>query len=414
MPEKAVDWNDRSITLARSKGGVRVVRDFSDNLIRDDRLPWPPPPVVQKLYESGQSRAFEGDELAAATAVLGFYSDLQSLNSEDAITWSYFGPFLAETPEARAAFLNWLLEQVGLPDLARSRRCEIDLWRRIPHPDRPTSSGGPELDIVLDGDRAVVFCEAKWRSKEAMNQGVDGTKSQMQLRRDFLGRIGPQVYGDRGFVVCGIVLDEPLAAVTPPDAHGVHTVSIRWAELASYPAHPKGDEFSRYLAWKESFLTPKRAAVVAESAPERRVMGVDAYRGGWVAVEIDEAGTLAARTEKRFAELLETAAVVVAVDIPIGVPDTAARVADAEARSAVGARHASVFTTPLRAVLEAATYEDAKRVAADRTGKTLSKQAFNLRHRIFEVEPLAEIDDRVIEVHPEVSFSVLAGEPLTY
>jgi hypothetical protein len=118
MPDEARDWNDRMITLARSARGVRVVRDFSDNLIRDERLPWPPPPVVQKLYESRQSRAFEGSELAAATSVLGFYSDLQSLNSEDAITWSYFGPFMAEPPESRATFLNWLLREAELGHFA--------------------------------------------------------------------------------------------------------------------------------------------------------------------------------------------------------------------------------------------------------------------------------------------------------
>src|SRR5690242_16328138 len=122
------------------------------------------------------------------------------MNSEDAITWSYFGPFLAESPSSRADFLNWLLEHVGLGDYATSEVCEIDLWRRIPHPDPPFVPGGPELDVVLDGDAAVVFCEAKWRSKEDTKQGRSGTKTQMQLRRDFLGTIGPRVYGDRAFV----------------------------------------------------------------------------------------------------------------------------------------------------------------------------------------------------------------------
>jgi hypothetical protein len=187
---------------------------------------------------------------------LGFYSDLQSLNSEDAITWSYFGPFLAETPSMRAAFANWLLDRVGLSQLPRCERCQLDLWRRIPHPDRLTSSGGPELDVVLDADTAVVFVEAKWRSKEATNQGITGTKSQLQLRRDFLGKIGRGVYGDRAFVVLGIVLDEPLAAVTPPDAQGVHTASLRWDDLAAYQHHPKHEEFARYLEWKRSFLRP--------------------------------------------------------------------------------------------------------------------------------------------------------------
>ena len=60
--------------------------------------------------------------------------------------------------------------------------------------------------MVVDGDRAVVFCGAKWRSKEGKGQGPSGTKTQLQLRRDFLGTIGPRVYGDRGFVVCGVVL----------------------------------------------------------------------------------------------------------------------------------------------------------------------------------------------------------------
>lgn len=253
VPEQAADWNGRAITLARSRGGVRVVCDFSDNLIRDDRVPWPPPPVVQKLYESRQARAFDEPDLGAATGRLGFYSDLQSLNSEDAITWSYFGPLVPEPPDARARFLNWLLQQIGFEEAGASSRCAIDLWRRIPHPDRPTSSGGPELDVVLDGDRAVVFAEAKWRSKEATNQGISRTKSQLQLRRDFLGTIGPRIYGDRTFVVCGIVLDEPLGAATPPDAHGVHTASIKWDELSRYERHPRGEEFARYLAWKRSF-----------------------------------------------------------------------------------------------------------------------------------------------------------------
>src|SRR4051794_38351564 len=150
MPEILKDWNGREFRLVRSKGGVAAVSDFADNLIRDERLPWPPPPVVQKLYESRQSRAFIGAELAAATARLGFYSDLQSLHSEDAITWSYFGPFLAETPASRARFLNWLLKRLELDEFASNGSCQLDLWRRIPHPDRPTASGGPELDIVLD------------------------------------------------------------------------------------------------------------------------------------------------------------------------------------------------------------------------------------------------------------------------
>jgi hypothetical protein len=245
MAETIEDWNGREIAVVRSKGGVVAVCDFSDNLIRCEGLPWPPPPVVQKLYESRQSRAFAGDELAAVTRRLGFYSDLQSINSEDAITWSYFGCFLAEPAASRAELMNRLLAYVELGDHAASKQSSIDLWRRIPHPDRPSASGGPELDVVVDGERAVIFLEAKWHSKEAKNQGVERTKSQLQLRRDFLGRIGPRVYGQRAFLVVGIVLDEPLEQATPPDGYGVYTASIRWDELSSpirlTRGRPRGD-----------------------------------------------------------------------------------------------------------------------------------------------------------------------------
>jgi len=82
---------------------------------------------------------------------------------------------------------------------------------------------------------------------------VSGTKSQLQLRRDFLGMIGPRVYGDRAFVVCGVVLDDPLG-VEPPNAKGVHTASVTWEQLSGYENHPRAEEFGRYLAWKQSFL----------------------------------------------------------------------------------------------------------------------------------------------------------------
>jgi len=44
----------------------------------------------------------------------------------------------------------------------------------------------------------------------------------------------------------------------------------------------------------------------------------------------------------------------VAVDIPIGLPDTGRRRADVQARQAVGGRRSAVFLTPVRAALLAA------------------------------------------------------------
>jgi predicted RNase H-like nuclease len=135
-------------------------------------------------------------------------------------------------------------------------------------------------------------------------------------------------------------------------------------------------------------------------------------RGAWAVVVLEGSRVVDAFRCDTFAEALSVDAAVVAVDIPIGVPDLQPREADAEARRFVGPRASSVFTTPIRRALEAATYAEAREVASALTGKSLSAQAYALRRRILEVEEHASRDARIIEVHPEVSFRELAGRPL--
>ena len=93
-------------------------------------------------------------------------------------------------------------------------------------------------------------------------------------------------------------------------------------------------------------------------------------------------------------------------------PRSGPRAADVEARRFVGARGSSVFPTPIRPVLEAPTYADARAVAVELTGKSVSAQSYALRHKILEVDEHSVRDARLIEVHPEVSFSELARRPL--
>jgi predicted RNase H-like nuclease len=133
-----------------------------------------------------------------------------------------------------------------------------------------------------------------------------------------------------------------------------------------------------------------------------------------VAVEIDVEGNSTARTGRTLHDLLDSEAQVIAVDIPIGIPEGGRRPADAAARAFVGGRASSVFPTPVRAALEAGTFAEAVEVARERTGKGISQQSFALRKRILEVDTIARHDERVVEVHPEVSFCALAGAPLSY
>jgi predicted RNase H-like nuclease len=143
------------------------------------------------------------------------------------------------------------------------------------------------------------------------------------------------------------------------------------------------------------------------------VAGVDGFRKGWVAVALDPSGDVQVSTHPSFSEVLSSQARVIAVDIPIDPAGLGVRQADAGARAFVGgSRASSVFPTPPREALEARTFAEANEIARTITGKGISQQAFSLARKILEVHTLAEVDERVIEMHPEVSFRELAGEPV--
>lgn len=142
------------------------------------------------------------------------------------------------------------------------------------------------------------------------------------------------------------------------------------------------------------------------------VTGVDGYRKGWVAVSLDPSGDVQVSTHSTFVEVMSLRARVIAVDIPIDPRGLGARPTDAAARAFVRGRASSVFPTPPRAALEARSFAEATEIARTITGKGISQQAFALGRKILEVHALAEADERVIEMHPEVSFCRLADDAL--
>ncbi len=117
------------------------------------------------------------------------------------------------------------------------------------------------------------------------------------------------------------------------------------------------------------------------------------------------------------AEVEDGALAALAVDMPIGLPDhDGSRAADRQARRRLGARHASVFPTPVRATLGALDYPDALAISRRVSGQGLSKQAYNLLGRIAEVDRIMTPahQDRIFECHPELAFAQLAGSPLRH
>src|SRR4051812_25259492 len=169
MTESVVGWRSEPVRAARSPGGVLLLADYEDALLSWATPPWPPPSLITRLVADDEQPAkWSAETRALVTERLGFYCRLQSINSEDAMTWSVFGPLAVAPVERRVWFLRWICNRIGLP--AQDNQCDVDLWRRIAHPRKPSASNGPELDAVLEGDRTVVFVECKWGAPEGTGQ----------------------------------------------------------------------------------------------------------------------------------------------------------------------------------------------------------------------------------------------------
>lgn len=150
-----------------------------------------------------------------------------------------------------------------------------------------------------------------------------------------------------------------------------------------------------------------------------RVAGVDGCRVGWVVAERTLAGNVSVRVETMVRRVLhDPGLALVGIDIPIGLLDAAepgGRECDRRARVFLGAgRASSVFSPPVRSVLGASGYEDAKErsLRSSSHGISLSRQSFAIVAKIAEVDQLMtpQLQRRVFEVHPEVSFAAINGD----
>lgn len=204
------------------------------------------------------------------------------------------------------------------------------------------------------------------------------------------------------------------------------STDVRWWPIDALP--PMGEVMVRRI---EAALSDEREArfvggPVPDATPEplrpeRPVLGVDACANGWVGVLLTADGRPTVSVARSIAELVELVRetcepAVVAIDIPIGLPDTGGRAADAEARRQLVGRGSTLFSTLTRSAYEAETYEAARaaNLAATSDRASASAQAYALRAKILDVDTWVRSGPGpvVVEVHPELSFARMAGAPL--
>lgn len=160
---------------------------------------------------------------------------------------------------------------------------------------------------------------------------------------------------------------------------------------------------------------PGRQADIDRAKP---VLGLAASRSGWVGAHLESTGhgtpqILAGAT---LHEVISAAGpvTVVAVDVPVGLPDESRRAVDGELRRLLGPQAAAVLSTPVREALYAPSYGEANRINRERQGAGVSRQAYDVRRQIMDVDEWLrkDRDHQVVEVNSEASLAQAAGEPL--
>lgn len=153
----------------------------------------------------------------------------------------------------------------------------------------------------------------------------------------------------------------------------------------------------------------------------QRAGGLDGCPGGWVLVTVPVDGRRGPSSVTVVPDLVPVLALMEAgelsaagIDIPIGLSDRDPRRCDLAARRVLGARRGSVFPAPVRRVLGATTYGDACARSLAACGKSLSRQGFGILPKIQSVDrSMTPARQEVLfEVHPEVSFTAMAGRPM--
>jgi hypothetical protein len=249
--QKMKNWRQQEVDILTSKGGVIALANPYDNLVTTGVTPWPPSEVVQKLYQSRQTRAFSEDQKEILRKFNGYYSDLQSIHSEDAITWSVFGTVARSIAGIRNNFISELFNLLGIKFVA-IEISEIFLWRRIPHPDTLVS-GGPEIDFGILTKDTLLLGEAKWKSSVSTMQGKNKDKNQIQLRVEFLQKYANKLYPDvTQFVVLGVGLKNDVSENCSDKE--VKCIGTTWRDICSLASHPNHHELLKYLDWKTEHI----------------------------------------------------------------------------------------------------------------------------------------------------------------
>ena len=132
------------------------------------------------------------------------------------------------------------------------------LWRRLPHPEKPESSGGPEIDFGFLTEDTLVLGEAKWKSSLGAGQGVNGDKTQQDIRASYCDIIGTKIPSIQKFLLLGVGLKPVFNPANTVCSSRLQVANASWSDIIACHSDKLRDELQRYLDWKLKYSNAYR------------------------------------------------------------------------------------------------------------------------------------------------------------
>ena len=143
-------------------------------------------------------------------------------------------------------------------------------------------------------------------------------------------------------------------------------------------------------------------------------VGVDGTRNGWVYCIINENGEVALRFFEEFTIPFVISQLL--IDIPVGLPEKGERLSDVLGKKMLSKRASCIFSVPVRKAVYCNSYTEALKINREFQGKGFSKQFWNIRHKVIEIDSFLRENpsfyDIALESHPEICFTMFYGQPL--
>jgi hypothetical protein len=135
----------------RAGSSVPYVLNWEDNaLYPPPGAAWPPAVIRQVEGYVARKSWFAATDAEGLAARLGFIGKFQSLNSENAVTWSWFGTLALADGTHRRDLAQWLYSRAGIEG-SPSEDVSVDQWMRVVHPKRAREPERPRAGRTCSG-----------------------------------------------------------------------------------------------------------------------------------------------------------------------------------------------------------------------------------------------------------------------